>query len=197
MQTFPQLPSSVWAVSKGHSKLDPGAFGQGSNEYAQISPVVNYMEVIWSQQALGPLYVPHEADELPARVGLIQTVRLINAQKVKGTIELHFNAATNKHRRGGEVYYKEGSVVGGKKLAETIAARLRVWYPDVPCKVLPDTASYVGWLYFVRRTHAVAALVEPCFLSNVQDFNYLVSHWKALAETLCQGLGDFSKARGW
>ena len=176
------------AVSIGHSFKDPGAPAPGPDEFERAAQVVNYMELIWPQMTTTiDLYVPHEADLLPAGKGLKETIRLINAHEATIAAELHFNSASYPERRGGEVfYYKKG-----KELAETLQVQLMLWHPGVHCHVKPDTKSYVKKLGFLRKTKMPAVLIEPCFLSNELDRFWLEEHWKELAVRLIEGLTNY------
>ncbi|MEM1083238.1 MAG: N-acetylmuramoyl-L-alanine amidase [Verrucomicrobiota bacterium] len=108
-------------------------------------------------------------------------------------LEFHFNAA-NKRARGHEVLHWEGSQVG-VTLAGSLLRALDEEFPEQPSRGLKPRSSRNRGALFLSLTHCPAALLEPFFGDQRDDWKKFSSaqEFKRLANAYAEGVCDWIK----
>lgn len=151
-------------LSAGHMPNDPGACSDsGKCEFEIANKWIHNIHY---------LILPFVDVGFVHRGTLNEKVDQINADpNVKVAIELHFNSNI-KGAKGGETLYYPGSKQG-KELAESIQYEFennRLFLPNRGAKegyYQQDKTKPV--LYFLRGTKCVSVVIEPQFISNIED----------------------------
>ena len=145
-------------VAAGHDPARQGASFEGHTEFEQA--------VQW--QRLIVQYLGDIGEAVPDG-GLRSTVEFINAAQPVLGLEIHFNSAKNSEGvnvgEGCESLYFPGSDRGMQLAQYMQAALIKSFSPDRGVK----TGFYQqnparGVLYFLRKTHPIACILEPQFL---------------------------------
>lgn len=116
--------------------------------------------------------------------------RHLRSRGATAAVEFHFNSGPAS-AWGHETLYHEFSRYG-VRLAEMVEAR---WGRDLPGPrrgVQPRSTGQRGAL-FLSRTHCPAAILEPFFGSNRQDWEYFSGAPERLADSTAAGIADFAK----
>jgi len=191
------------AISTGHSELDPGAIAfNGTKEYFLNCNLVKEIE-----QLLLPDVEWWRSDDKCEKYGypkhLNCTIDSINKSEAIACIEVHHNASINKNVRGGMAIYWDTSVKG-KMLSNAIAYYLH-WMPyfnfgafkgywkNVQHKYykagsLATQRHIKRRLAFLRYTDIPACIIEPAFISNVDDYFFAVAYVKPIARAIRDGV---------
>lgn len=104
-------------------------------------------------------------------------------------LAIHSNAAPENLAgmlQGSDVYfYKDSSK--GKRAAEIFANNLKLIYPNPSLVTAIPTTSLVE----LRRTRAVAVLVEVAYHDNLEDANWIISNIENIARNLSLSVADY------
>jgi len=104
-------------------------------------------------------------------------------------LAIHSNAAPESLSgmlRGSDVYYYRDST-RGKRAAEVFANNLKLIYPEPNLVTAVPTTTLVE----LRRTRAVAVLVEVAYHDNVDDANWIINNIEEIAENLALSVADY------
>ena len=104
-------------------------------------------------------------------------------------LAIHSNAAPENLAgkiRGSDVYYYKDSAKG-KQAAEIFANNLKLIYPNPSLVAAVPTTTLVE----LRRTRAVAVLVEMAYHDNVEDATWIASNIEAIAKNLALSVADY------
>jgi N-acetylmuramoyl-L-alanine amidase len=191
------------AISTGHSDLDPGAIAfNGTKEYLLNCNLVKEIEALslpnaewWRSDT--------ECEKYGYPRHLNCTIKSVNDSDCCCCVEIHHNAAFNKNVRGGMAIYWDTSVKG-KMLSNAIAYYLH-WMPYFGYNAFKEywrnTQQYYykakdratlkhikRRLAFLRYTNIPACIVEPAFISNVEDYFFAVGYVKPIAKAIRDGV---------
>ena len=122
--------------------------------------------------------------------GTVSTsIGLSNAGNYDLHLAIHSNAAPENLAgmlQGSDVYfYKDSSK--GKRAAEIFANNLKLIYPNPSLVTAIPTTSLVE----LRRTRAVAVLVEVAYHDNLEDANWIISNIENIARNLSLSVADY------
>ena len=104
-------------------------------------------------------------------------------------LAIHSNAAPESlagRIQGSDVYYYRDSI-RGKQAAEIFANNLKLIYPNPSLVTAVPTTTLVE----LRRTRAVAVLVEVAYHDNVDDANWIISNIGNIARNLALSVADY------
>lgn len=122
--------------------------------------------------------------------GTVSTsINLSNSGNYDLHLAIHSNAAPESLSgmiRGSDVYYYRDSA-RGKRAAEIFANNLKLIYPNPSLVAAVPTTTLVE----VRRTRAVAILVEVAYHDNVEDANWIINNIEEIAENLALSVADY------
>ena len=122
--------------------------------------------------------------------GTVSTsINLSNSGNYDLHLAIHSNAAPESLSgmiRGSDVYYYRDSA-RGKRAAEIFANNLKLIYPNPSLVAAVPTTTLVE----VRRTRAVAILVEIAYHDNVEDANWIINNIEEIAENLALSVADY------
>ena len=122
--------------------------------------------------------------------GTVSTsINLSNSGNYDLHLAIHSNAAPESLSgmiRGSDVYYYRYSA-RGKRAAEIFANNLKLIYPNPSLVAAVPTTTLVE----VRRTRAVAILVEIAYHDNVEDANWIINNIEEIAENLALSVADY------
>ena len=122
--------------------------------------------------------------------GTVSTsINLSNSGNYDLHLAIHSNAAPESLSgmiRGSDVYYYRDSA-RGKLAAEIFANNLKLIYPNPSLVAAVPTTTLVE----VRRTRAVAILVEVAYHDNVEDANWIINNIEEIAENLALSVADY------
>ncbi len=122
--------------------------------------------------------------------GTVSTsVNLSNAGNYDLHLAIHSNAAPESLAgkiKGSDVYYYRDSQ-RGKRAAEIFANNLKLIYPNPSLVMAVPTTT----LFELRRTRAVAILVEVAHHDNVEDANWITNNIEEIAENLALSVADY------
>ena len=122
--------------------------------------------------------------------GTVSTsIGLSNTRNYDLHLAIHSNAAPENLAgmlQGSDVYfYKDSSK--GKRAAEIFANNLKLIYPNPSLVTAIPTTSLVE----LRRTRAVAVLVEVAYHDNLEDANWIISNIENIARNLSLSVADY------
>ena len=102
-------------------------------------------------------------------------------------ISIHCNAFTNSSAQGLETFYYRTSQ-NGKRLADKFQTNIvnKGLYTK-------DRGIKQGNFYVLKRTNAVAVLLELGFITNSEDREIVLGNKKSFAEAIAQGLKEYLK----
>ena len=122
--------------------------------------------------------------------GTVSTsIELSNSGNYNLHLAIHSNAAPESLAgkiRGSDVYYYRDSA-RGKMAAEIFANNLKLIYPNPSLVIAVPTTTLVE----LRRTRAVAILVEVAYHDNVEDANWIISNIETIARNLALSTADY------
>lgn len=149
-------------VNAGHHLLDKGAWHKNNPENKLA---------IELRDIVVPLLQEHvEVISVPDSLNLKETIAWINARAIKDDLafSIHFNANSNKHKRGTEVYFhNEREKQIGLIFADKVSSALNIWNRGT----IEDIYSWVGSLGWLRKLICDSVLVEVCYLTNKDDMD--------------------------
>ena len=128
-------------------------------------------------------------------IGYVTSMRWVAGQIAERgadvAIELHFNSATPT-ARGHEWLYWHSSAAG-KRLAESLDYEMRIQLPPhtLPARGKKPVEASGRGSEFLRRTHAVAAIAEPFFGSNEDDWKIASTHQDKIAIAIANGIAEW------
>ena len=192
------------AISTGHSDLDPGAIAfNGTKEYLLNCNLVKEIEALPLPDGYKWWRSDTECEKYGYPKHLNCTIDSINKSDAIACVEIHHNAAFNKNVRGGMAIYWDTSVKG-KMLSSAIAYYLH-WMPYFNhgafkeywrntqhkyylVKSLATQRHIKRRLAFLRYTNIPSVIVEPAFISNVEDYFFAVGYVKPIAKAIRDGM---------
>ena len=122
--------------------------------------------------------------------GTVSTsINLSNSGNYDLHLAIHSNAAPESlagRIQGSDVYYYRDSI-RGKRAAEIFANNLKLIYPNPSLVTAVPTTTLVE----LRRTRAVAILVEVAYHDNVDDANWIISNIGNIARNLALSVADY------
>ena len=122
--------------------------------------------------------------------GTVSTsINLSNSGNYDLHLAIHSNAAPESlagRIQGSDVYYYRDSI-RGKQAAEIFANNLKLIYPNPSLVTAVPTTTLVE----LRRTRAVAILVEVAYHDNVDDANWIISNIGSIARNLALSVADY------
>ena len=122
--------------------------------------------------------------------GTVSTsINLSNSGNYDLHLAIHSNAAPESlagRIQGSDVYYYRDSI-RGKQAAEIFANNLKLIYPNPSLVTAVPTTTLVE----LRRTRAVAILVEVAYHDNVDDANWIISNIGNIARNLALSVADY------
>ena len=164
------------AVNGGHCPgKDPGALGAHDTEAAVCRRIMEQSALMLRDAGHEVLSV--QGNELEAIVGAS------DGFGADVFVSIHCNAVENPAAHGTEVFAVSAA---GKELARCMLERLT--------GLMGTTSRGVkdgGGLYVIRRTQAVAVLVETAFITNEQEESLLLVRPESFAAAMVLGLQDF------
>ena len=122
--------------------------------------------------------------------GTVSTsIELSNSGNYDLHLAIHSNASPQNLAgmiRGSDVYYYRDST-RGKMAAEIFANNLKLIYPIPSLVMTVPTTTLVE----LRRTRAVAILVEIAYHDNVEDANWIINNIEKIAQNLALSVADY------
>lgn len=122
--------------------------------------------------------------------GTVSTsIELSNSGNYDLHLAIHSNAAPESlagKLQGSDVYYYRDSS-SGKKAAEIFANNLKLIYPNPALVAAVPTTTLVE----LRRTRAVAVLVEVAYHDNFDDANWIINNIEEIAKNLALSVADY------
>lgn len=122
--------------------------------------------------------------------GTVSTsIALSNSGNYDLHLAIHSNAAPPALAgmlQGSDVYYYRDSS-RGRNAAEIFANNLKLIYPRPSLVTVVPTTTLVE----LRRTKAVAVLVEVAYHDNVEDANWIINNIEEIAENLALSVADY------
>jgi N-acetylmuramoyl-L-alanine amidase len=194
--TTSNVNSPTIVVDAGHGGIDAGVLGvntdvKESNINLAISKYLKGyftnagFNCVLTRSGYGGLY------ETTARGfkmrDMLKRKQIIEDSNADMVISIHQNYCPLPSRRGGQVFYDEGSS-GGKNLAESIQTSLSNMDQSVTTHS-PLTGDY----FMLKCTQNPSVIVECGFLSNSEDEKLLIdeSYQKAIAYAIFKGAVAF------
>lgn len=198
------------AISTGHSRLSVGAISiDGDHEWDLNVLLVNAITSIKSP-AIEWLRPDKDYEDLPYPEHLVRTIRAINESDADLAIDVHHNSVSNHRVTGGMVIYWDTSR-NGRLLAESIAlawklgigfntyAFKRFWRnvgSDMRSdKPVPALAYLKRRLMFLSKTRMPAVILEPGYLSNKTDLNFVKEYRNEIARGVVHGIEAYLTGR--
>ena len=176
-------------ISIGHSNLDCGAIAiNGQEEHLFNSELV--AEILDFKTNNFEWFISDwNAENLPYPQHIWQTVRNINESDCIGAIEIHHNSSLKSHVRGGMVIHWDTSEQG-KVFAEYVSKEMSIiddtlfdwgglryiWKRqkyDYEAGTVTTLKHLKRRIYFLGRTLVPALIIEPCYISNVDDIEWI------------------------
>ena len=171
------------AIDVGHAD-GSGARGNGLEEHAMCAMIAaevkRHLESFTLQRFVADVL---DFPSLGNSADLVATAKAVNAEAYDVCVSMHMDASENEAARGAHVCYVSAK---GKKLAKEIALRL--------CGQLPGRAQQVVQrtdLYILRKTEAVAVLVECGFITNEGDADWVRHHVTEVARAIALGIAAY------
>lgn len=155
-------------VDAGHGGRDPGAVGHdGTKESTLNLRVAKAFEIVANKAGFSIIMTRH-TNTYPT---LQERARKANSNKCNLFVSFHHNSATTPEARGTEVYFW-GSGQGrhsrtGKRLADDVYSYLLQNLHSEPRGI--KEANF----HVLRETKMTAILLEPGFLSNREELEFL------------------------
>lgn len=167
-------------INAGHAPNgipDPGA----------VNNVTGDLEALLAKEASDLLKKYIEDYGYSAKVFQSDSLREIcnesNAYNADVFISVHFNAF-NTYAKGTETLYKS---FNGQRLANSIQSRLIRALPTL----LDRGVKQRDDLFVLNATEAVAALVELCFIDNVDDLAQYKANKERIIKAVANGIIDY------
>jgi N-acetylmuramoyl-L-alanine amidase len=150
------------AIDPGHSPADPGGVGARGLVEAQVTMMLaqDLAEELTARGAV-PLLLRHEGEETTPS----ERARMANQMAADLCVSLHLNAG-DPSAEGATCFYfgtEETYSPAGQHLAEAIQAEL------TSSLHLTDGRTHRLVLAILRETRMPAVVVEPCFLTNLDE----------------------------
>ena len=168
-------------INAGHGGSDPGAVSKNGNKEADIvREVCSILVKKLIKQGYNVEYFQQEKSF--TEVSIVE-----NTSNSDLFISIHCNSAANENANGVEVLYYPTSVKG-KKCAQQVQDELvnTTKLRDRGIKARSD-------LHVLKRTKAIAILVELAFLSNEHEEMLLSLYPEMFANGILNGINSFTK----
>lgn len=198
------------AIATGHSRLSVGAISIDGDREWDLNVLL--VEAITSIKS--PVIEWWRCDtafeDLPYPEHLVKTVQVINASDADLAIDVHHNSVSNPRVMGGEVIYWDTSR-NGRLLAQSIdtAWKLRVGFYAYPFRhywrnigselrkdrPIPALAYLKRRLMFLEKTRMPAVILEPGYLSNKTDLNFIKEYRQEIARGVVRGIEAYLTVR--
>lgn len=184
----------MYGIDFGHGGKDPGAMANGLTEKDLVLAVGQKL-----LSRLNQLGIPYAATRLRDQdVPLASRVALFNLAGVKAVISLHFNSFSTPEPRGYEAFHQANNAQS-KLLAEHVVGQLSLALgpvgvpprkPPLKTRLNPDGTEYY---YLLRELRVPTVIVEPAFISNIQDAEVLrrEQNLDAIADALADAITGF------
>lgn len=176
----------ICGISTGHSEHDSGCLAiNGQHEYQfNVDLVADILE--FTTPNFDWYISDFDAEDLPYPNHIWKTVQNINESGCIAAIEVHHNSSINPNAKGGAVIYWDESPLD-KQLAECISKELDViddnffdtngfktfWKDKQKFNYQAGAIATIKHLkrrlYFLGRTVPPSVIIEPAYLSNIED----------------------------
>ena len=166
-------------INAGHGGNDPGAVSKNGVKEADITKKVSAL-LAYNLILNGYIVEYFQQEKSFTEVSTVE-----NTSNSDLFISIHCNSATNTSANGVEVLYYPTSTKG-KKFAQQVQNELvkTTKLRDRGIKSRTD-------LHVLKRTKAVAILVELAFLSNEHEEELLVNYPEMFANAILEGIKTF------
>lgn len=163
-------------INAGHGGNDPGAVSKKGTKEADITK--NVCAILASKL----IQNGYDVEYFQQKKSFTEVSTVENTSNSDLFISIHCNAAANETANGVEVLYYPTSTKG-KKCAQLVQAEL------VGVTKLRDRGIKARTdLHVLKRTKAVAILVELAFLSNVTEEKLLLENPEMFANAILKGI---------
>lgn len=150
-------------IDAGHGGQDSGAVGVAQGYFESHAVLDIALDVRDILRPHVDVIMTREDDTF---VSLPERCRVANSADVDAFVSLHLNSATSRSASGVEVF-TSGST-GSKKLAESLLKSHTETFKQQKNRGVKKEAFYV-----ITRSDAPAALWEGCFLSNMDESEWV------------------------
>ncbi len=165
-------------VNAGHGGTDPGAVSKKGNKEADIT------QKVCSLLAYKLIQHGYNVEFFQQEKSFTEVSKVENTSNSDLFISIHCNAAANEKANGVEVLYYPTSTKG-KKFAQQVQKEL------VDLTKLRDRGIKArSDLHVLKRTKAVAILVELAFLSNEHEEELLCLFPEMFADGILKGINS-------
>ena len=166
-------------INAGHGGTDPGAVSKKGTKEADITKKVS------SLLACQLIQKGFDVEYFQQKKSFTEVSEAENASKSDLFISIHCNSWTDKKANGVEVLHYPTSTKG-IKLARLVQNEL------VEATTLKDRGVKArSDLHVLRRTKAVAILVELAFISNPEEEKLLLEEPKIFADAIADGIKKY------
>lgn len=173
----------------GNNVYDPGAIGNGFQEYNLVREIAKYAVNYLSNYDCTVDLINYNKDK-----SLNDRINYCNANGYDFVAEVHMNSFTSPTATGTEAYYNDQT---GRRVADAVCKQLSTTLGVVQRSNGVDDGGDKATTYFgiVCRTKMPAILIETCYISNPTDVSKVNTDAKrkaageAIAKGIITGLG--------
>ena len=166
-------------LNSGHGGNDPGAVSKKGTKEADIT------KKVCSILAKKLINNGYNVEYFQQKTSYTEVSKVENTSNSDLFISIHCNAAANESANGVEVLYYPTSA-NGKRFAQQVQVEL------VKATKLRDRGIKSRTdLHVLKRTKAVAILVELAFISNVTEEKLLLENPDIFADAILKGVKSF------
>lgn len=173
-------------IDPGHSDSDPGAIGYypGLDEREINRAIAN--KVVSKLRALGATVM---LGSTPSKITLQERMESARNFEPHLLLSLHSNSSVNKSVRGTEVYYFNQY---SKSLASYLSSGIS------SSAGTSNRGAKFGYFYMTREFAFPCCLVEYAFVSNLNDYNLLISDsgQNQMAQGTVNGIINYFSSKG-
>lgn len=163
-------------INAGHGGNDPGAVSKKGTKEADIT------KEVCSHLACKLIQNGYNVEYFQQKTSFTEVSKVENTSNSDLFISIHCNSAANETANGVEVLYYPTSTKG-KKCAQLVQSGL------IEVTKLRDRGIKARTdLHVLKRTKAVAILVELAFLSNVTEEKLLLENPEMFANAILKGI---------
>lgn len=168
-------------IDPGHGGKDPGACNGNFKEKDINLDVALILGDILNKEGFEVAY----SRTTDVFVSLGERVFKSNRFRADVLLSIHFNASSNTQAQGVETFYYKTSIKG-KQLANMIHSKMinKGMYSR-------DRGIKPGSFYVLKKTRAVAALVELGFITNREDLEIMLRNKEGFAKMIAAGLKEY------
>lgn len=168
-------------INAGHGGIDPGAVSKNGTKEADIT------KKVCSLLACQLIQKGFNVEYFQQKKSFIEVSETENNSKSDLFISIHCNSFTDSKAKGVEVLHYPTSTKG-LKYAQIIQNEL------VEATTLHDRGIKArADLHVLKRTKAVAILVELAFISNPEEEKLLLEEPKIFADAIAEGIKKYCK----